>query len=259
MKMNTQVSQIIKRTGALTAAVLIAVSMTVAVNVQTVAAAEAINFANAARDCDDNAVLHCGAMTTTELNQKYNASTSGQVIFTYFGISKAEVQTMGTTAVAGYVTKDGKVLVGDKQVATGALTAGRQNLAGSTKVVSQNVTFYTRTPSVSFKNDKLEAFVVLNKDKQFEYAVIASCGNPVKATNTVPAPAPAPVQPVETPVAPAPAPAPVVTPVEAPAPAPAPAPVELVAAGPASVATLFAGTSVLAAAGHAVFSRMRRS
>lgn len=275
-RMKHQISQILKSSATFVVAAFIAISMTVITTAQTVSAAESVTFPNAARDCDNNAVLYCGANTVAELNKKYSENASAQVIFTYFGISKAEVQSMGTTAVAGYVTKDGRVLVGDKQVANNATTAGRHNITGSTKVVSQNVTFYTRTPSVSFRSERLPAFVVLNKDKQFEYAVIVACGNPVKATNTVPAPkpapapAPAPVKPVETP-APAPAPAPVVVPVEVPAPAPepvvvpveapapAPAPVELIKAGPASAFSLFAGTSVLAAAGHAAFTRTRRS
>ncbi len=227
------------------------------------------------RDCDSNAVIHCGALTTSELISKYNASPSTKVIYTYFGISSANVNAMESTAVAGSVTKSGNVYAGSKLVAKNALTTGRENIAGSTKVVKDGVTFYTRTPSVSFRSDSISSFVVLNKNGQFQFAIIGSCGNPVKATNVVPAPTPAPTPkptpkptPAPTPTPkPTPAPTPKPTPTPAPTPTPTPtapvvapvaAPTELVNAGSGEVIGLFSGVSVAAAAGHAWFSRRRR-
>ena len=187
------------------------------------ASAATVSFSSA-RNCDSNAVMYCGAMTLTELTQKYSASSSVQDIYNYFGITPQAISTISIGATAGKVTKSGTVIVGGKTVANGARTVGRENIAGSTKVIYSGTTFYTRTPSVSFLSDSLDAFVVLNSNGQFEYAILASCGNAVSATNVVPAPAPAP-KPAPAP-APKPAPAPAPKPVpEVPAPKPAPAPV----------------------------------
>jgi hypothetical protein len=133
------------------------------------------------RDCDTNSVINCGALTTTELQQRYSYK-GVSAIYNYFGISAAEVKAMGTTAVAGRVYKDGKVTIGASSVvATGAITAGRENISGSTKVTSGGVTFYKRAPSVSFHPSYISAFVVM-KNGVFQFAILGACGNPVNAT-----------------------------------------------------------------------------
>lgn len=147
------------------------------------------------RDCDTNAVINCGALTTTELQQRYS-NAGVPAIYNYFGISAKDIQATGKTAVAGRVYKNGTVTINDVVVATGAVTAGRQNISGSTKVASGGATFYTRPPSVSFRADSLAAFVII-ENGQFKFAVLAACGNPVKAT-AVPKPATTP-KPTETP------------------------------------------------------------
>lgn len=172
------------------------------------------------RDCDENAVIKCGALTINELKEKYASSQGAAAIFSHFGISSQDISnlTNGTT-VEGKVTKGGRVVVDGKTVATGAMTAGRQNMSGSTATTRNGVTFYVRSPDASFQSASLKAFVVLDKDGQFVFAVIASCGNPVKATPvkkekppeqpkpTPPAPTPPQPQP-ETPQPPAPQPTP---------------------------------------------------
>lgn len=170
------------------------------------------------RDCDTNAVIYCGATTTTELHHKYNRTPDAQVIYRHFGITDWNIRNLTNNAVAGKVTQGGRVLVGKEEVATGAMTAGRVNMAGSTTVTSEGVTFYKRPPSASFQQPSLPAFVVLNSDGTFKYAIIASCGNPVTATpKEKPQPPKQPEQPQ--PPAPTPPPAPAPTP---PAPAPQP-------------------------------------
>lgn len=156
------------------------------------------------RDCDSNAVINCGALTTAELKDRYSQRGVAD-IYKYFSISTADVQATDKTAVAGRVYKDGTVRVGNVTVATGAVTAGRQNIAGSTPATSGNTSFYTRTPSVSFRSDSLAAFVVMEKGR-FKFAVLGACGNPVKATPV------AQPEPLPTPVPPAPAPTPLVGP-----------------------------------------------
>ncbi len=142
-------------------------------------------------NCDANAVVWCGASSTSALNTKYdkgdghNSATSIHNIYNWFGISSSDVDSMSKDAVSGTVTKTGDVIVSGKTVATNALTAGRQNISGSTKVTANGTTFYTRKPSVSFLDSSLPAMVVM-KDGVFQYAILNSCGNPVKATPKTP-------------------------------------------------------------------------
>jgi hypothetical protein len=169
--------------------------------------ASLINFANvdaltmsSSRDCDSNAVIKCGALSTSELISRYNSQESVRTIFHNFGITHTDVATINTTAVSGRITAGGRVLVDGKEVASDAMTAGRQNIAGSKAVTSNGVTFYKRPPSVSFSSSSLPAFVVMNNGK-FNFAIIASCGNPVTATPKL-KPKATPVPPVTPPAAP---------------------------------------------------------
>jgi hypothetical protein len=158
------------------------------------------------RDCDTNAVINCGALTTTELQQRYsNAGVS--TIYGYFGITAADVSGMSKTAVAGQVYKNGTVSVNGVTVATQAITAGRENISGSTKVSLGGVTFYKRPPSVSFVPNSIAAYVVMDKGL-FKYAILGACGNPVIATAVpktappIPTPTPTPTPPVVTTITP---------------------------------------------------------
>jgi hypothetical protein len=161
---------------------------------------DAQSTTNEQRDCDSNAVIRCGVNSTSELRQQYNDHSDAKAIFDDFGISSQDVNQMSTNAVNGMVTKGGRVMVNGKTVATNAQTAGRQNMAGSTAVSHNGTTFYMRPTSTSFNANSLSAYVVMKGDR-FQYAVLKSCGNPVKATPVAkPAPAPTP--------APAPAPQP---------------------------------------------------
>lgn len=161
------------------------------------------------RDCDSNAVITCGALTTSELQTRYkNKGVSS--IYSYFGISSGDISNVHKTAQAGKVYKDGRVTVNGVVVATKARTAGRENISGSTKVTYGGVTFYTREPKVSFNPDYINAFVVMDKGT-FKYAILGACGNPVsatpvpkKTTPTTPTPTPTPPPVKEEPLPPPP-------------------------------------------------------
>ena len=195
------------------------------------------------RDCDNNAVLNCGAMSTDELYGKYYQSESAQTIFEYFGMSSETVRNMERYAVAGKVHRDGRVTVDGDTVATGAYTVGRQNMTGSNRVEEGDTTFYTRSPSVSFRSDGLDAFVVLDENGQYTHAVIASCGNPVRAN-------PVPVEVAEKEV-PTPEPVPV------PEPEPEPTILPVTGAG-AAVAIATASATTLGTFAHHIYTRRRR-
>lgn len=138
-------------------------------------------------DCNGNSVLWCGAGNTSTILDKYdhgdghNSAKAIQNIYTKFGISRSDIASMGTYAVAGTVNKNGNVYVGNQVVASGALTAGREYMSGSAKVTYNGTTFYERKPLVSFHLDSLTAYVVM-ENGQFKFAIMSSCGNPIKAT-----------------------------------------------------------------------------
>lgn len=135
---------------------------------------------NSPRDCDSNAVISCGALTTGELKSRYKRSGVA-AIYKYFGISGGDINNIDKYVKAGRVYKNGEVRIGNKVVARNALTAGRHYIRGSKGVVYQGARFYTRAPKVSFRVNSIAAFVVLEKGV-FQYAILGACGNPVKAT-----------------------------------------------------------------------------
>lgn len=155
------------------------------------------------RDCDSNAVINCGSYTSSELKDGWSAHPGVQCLYSHFGILQADVRNIDTNAVDGTVTKTGNVIVDGKVVATNAMTAGRQNMAGSTALRCDGTTFYMRPPSASFGSSSLSAFVVMDNNDRFSFAIINSCGNPVMATQVTPpaktpAPAPTPTKTVTT-------------------------------------------------------------
>ena len=153
------------------------------------------------QDCDANAVIFCGAGSVSQLMSRYssgdghNSAASIQNIYNFFGISSADMASMdnsATTVIAGKVTATGNVHdASDNVIATNAITGGRQNMPGSTAQTSGGTSFFTRPPSASFQSSSLPAFVVM-RNGQFAFAIIASCGNPVKATPRAQTPTPTP-------------------------------------------------------------------
>jgi len=182
------------------------------------------------QNCDANAVIWCGATSVSTLQNRFangdghNSAASIQHIFAWFGISGSAVNEMSSDAQNGIVTKSGEVFVGNQMVATDAVTGGRQNIAGSIRELRDGTTFFVRKPSVSFLDNSLSAFVVM-KNGQFQFAVLTSCGNAVKAT-PVHKPSPTPsATPTHTPT-PTPTHTPTPTPTETVTPLPSATPEE---------------------------------
>jgi hypothetical protein len=153
---------------------------------------------SSARDNDSNAVISGGCQTITECQQKFNDDAGVRNILSCFHINSADMNNMTNNAVVGQVTDSNNVLVNGKVVATHAMTAGRQNIAGSTRSTCGNSPFFMRPPSVSFASSPLTAFVMMDSNNQFDFAILTSCGNPVMAT-------PVKAKPTATPAAATPA------------------------------------------------------
>jgi hypothetical protein len=161
----------------------------------------------AAVDCDANNVIMCGASTPAALQNGTNQAGTLQ-IFSAFNITDNDINRINTASVNGVVTNDNNIWIRADSglcpditmnsltarqrqavlthpnmclVATDAITAGRQNIAGSRAVISDGVKFFERPPSVSFVQSSLSAYVVM-RNGRFDFAIIKSCGNPVMAT-----------------------------------------------------------------------------
>lgn len=121
------------------------------------------------RDCDQYAVMYCGAMTKAEILKKLrngDGRHSGADIrdkFSKMGISVATVEN--SKFVNGVVYLNGEVKVNGKVVATNAKT-------------------YIRTMGVvstSKMGSAQAALVNLDSNGNFRYAIMTPCGNPVTA------------------------------------------------------------------------------
>ena len=167
---------------------LLKVSVVALVAFSTVFTSLAVTAASQPRDCDNNAVVYCGAYTKTELNKKIsegdtrNSAANLKQIF--FNEGRGITLSGINNAVDGTVFKDGRVVVGGKIVATGAKSVGRQQLSSSTKQGS----VWIRPVNVSFKSDSIAAFINMDGGV-FRWAILKSCGNFVSA-KAVPTPAP---------------------------------------------------------------------
>lgn len=143
-------------------------------------------FAAEARDFDSNAIIFGGALTKGELKDKVSNGTgknfqSGKELtglFTTLGMDPEMFDDSNFRD--GTVHKNGNVVVNGKVVAQNVKSMGRQNMSGSTKDNRFPYPVYWRNTSVSFRSESLSAFVFMNDDGTMAFAVIKSCGNPVK-------------------------------------------------------------------------------
>jgi len=131
------------------------------------------------RECGDNAIVRCGAMSASELKSEYAKNERGlKKIYSYYNIDASDIAS-SSSAKTGTVHTNGDVIVGGKVVATGAQTVGRSGALGGKKVDANGVTVYQGPDRLK---STLSAFVFFNADGSFKSAVLKVCGNPVKAT-----------------------------------------------------------------------------
>lgn len=143
-------------------------------------------FAASAQPAGDqtaNAMVKGGVYSCSQLTANQAVYSGQPVVAT--GTLVDACKTTGT------VTRSGKVIVNGKVVATEAQSYGRSQLPGSARVGS----LWRRPTSVAFNQDSLPAYVYMDKDGRFGYAVIKSCGNLVTAKPKPIAPKPTPAKP----------------------------------------------------------------
>ena len=131
------------------------------------------------RECGDNAILRCGAMSASELKKDYADNDRGlKDIYSYYNIDASDIAASGS-AKTGYVHTDGTVTVDGKVVATNASTVGRSSSLGGHRVNANGHTVYQGPNRLK---STLSAFVFFNADGTYKSAVLKVCGNPVPAT-----------------------------------------------------------------------------
>ena len=150
--------------------------------ISTVSLQQPAHALDSSRDCDKYAIVNCGTMSVSEIKDNYSKGDNDKV-FVAFGISKSEI---GGDIRDGIVYQDGRVVVGGKTVATGAVMAAR-HLGGSSISGSDTA----KKVSVSKMGDAQTAFVKFDSNGNFLWAIMKPCGNPVTATPAKPKPVPA--------------------------------------------------------------------
>lgn len=140
------------------------------------------------RECGDNSIIRCGAMSASELKSEYAKNERGlKKIYSHYNIDAADI-AVSSSAKTGYVHTNGTVTVDGKVVATNAKTVGRSGSLGGKKVkISDSLSVYEGADRLK---SKLAVFVFFNKDGTYKSAIIKVCGNPVPATPVKPKPKP---------------------------------------------------------------------
>jgi len=147
------------------------------------------------RDYSANAVIYGGTWSVSELNTRINSGTDGvhndlKTIFLTLGIYPSEFSSNGNIDGAyrqtldGYVTRDGRVVLDNGQTVASSniIVCGRSYMAGSVADVF-GLPLWWRSPAVSFRVDKISAFIHLVNGK-FSYAILKSDSSPVKTWGT---------------------------------------------------------------------------
>lgn len=184
MRMNSM-KRLFKKASAIGTATIMALSIGLAIAHVSSAASSCVSLPNGPFDGPGNSVIGNGAPNIATIQHAYNSDVTVRDIYNHFGISQNDVDNLCTTAVAGTIYKNGDVYVGNTKVATGAITAGRQNISGSTSVTVNGFTFYVRPPSVSFASNSIQAYIVM-QNGQFKFGIMNACGNPFTAHPTPP-------------------------------------------------------------------------
>lgn len=140
--------------------------------------------ADIVRDCDDNAIMRCGAADANEFRTKYDQNAPGDLpaIYGHYWIPR-DIQV-----VQGQSFKDNTVRVNGRIVADNAQSIGRQQKPGDHAISIGGKTYWEGPNSSAFAGDGLPTLVALDADGNFKYAIIQGCGNPIYARPVNPPP-----------------------------------------------------------------------
>lgn len=140
------------------------------------------------RNCADDAIISCGAITNDELLQKYDKNVGDvQNIYAHYGITRDDIAGKTSQIKSGTVYQDGRVVVDGKTVATGAYSLSRLPFNDKNGNKPRSVQIGKETlyegPNMSIFVRSVDAYVLF-RGGQFYRAIISSCANPVMAAPT---------------------------------------------------------------------------
>jgi hypothetical protein len=154
-----------------------------------------LRAASMPRDCDDNAIMRCGATTPKEFIGDVNSSNGGaqkdlKAIYAdnrVAGLTSGEYTRFANTAKMGKVFKNGDVYVDNQIVMSGANSMGRQKFNSQRKsIVIGGKTYYYSPTSASFRANSIDAMVMFDAKGVVETVILTACGNPVWGTKKTP-------------------------------------------------------------------------
>lgn len=155
-------------------------------------------FGFAASDCDNNAILRCGAQTPSEFigdvrSNNGNTQSDLKTIYadgTVSGLSESEYDRFKNTAKMGVVYKDGRVVVDGQTVMEGANSMGRQSFGNPARkpISIGGKTYYYSSTQVSFASGttSIPVMVMFDDNGVAETVIMTACGNPVWGTKKTP-------------------------------------------------------------------------
>lgn len=147
------------------------------------------------RDCEDDTIIKCGALSESELLQHYDNNVGDvQHIYAHYGINRSDLAGTTSTIKHGTVYQDGTVKVDGEIVATNASSLSRLPFSDKSgnkpnKITINGATLY-EGPNMSIFLQPVDAFIFF-RDGQFYKAILSACGNTLVAT-----PTPKPEKPV---------------------------------------------------------------
>jgi hypothetical protein len=149
------------------------------------------------KDCDDNAIMRCGADDNAKFisnvktnNKAVKTQTDLAGLYDHYGLSASDYARFQSTAQAGTVYSDGTVKVNNQTVLTGAISMGRQSFGNPARkaTVVNGKTYYSSPLKTSLAKgvSSLPVMVMFDAKGQVEFIAMNACGNPVWGTKTTP-------------------------------------------------------------------------
>jgi hypothetical protein len=139
------------------------------------------------RDCDDNAILKCGAADRNELVADARSNNAGtqrdiQPIYAHFGLTFSEYDRYAQTARQGEFRRNGEVWVDGQMVMRSTLSIGRHNFGGSKSISIGGKTYFQGTPNQRWASgvQSIPVMVMFDKNGTVEIAIMNPCGNPAE-------------------------------------------------------------------------------
>lgn len=149
-----------------------------------------ISKANASfiQDCTVNSIIKCGEPSASAFVQKVRTNGPNhdlQAIYARFGLEPAMYDQFVANAVPGVAKMDGTVEVNGQTVATNAWSIGRTHFSYTTPYVINGKTYW-KAMDTQVLQQNLPVMVMFDGHGRMLFAVINSCGNPVKAVSVTP-------------------------------------------------------------------------